>query len=29
MQRIAVEANHLNSQALVRYFDEDWHRVIR
>jgi spermidine synthase len=29
MQRISVEANHLNSQALVRYFDEDWHRVIR
>ena len=29
MQRIQVEANHLNSQALVRYFDEDWHRVIR
>ena len=29
MQRIAVEPNHLNSQALVRYFDEDWHRVIR
>ncbi len=29
MQRIPVEANHLNSQALVRYFDEDWHRVIR
>ncbi len=24
-----VEANHLNTQALVRYFDEDWHRVIR
>jgi spermidine synthase len=29
MQRISVEPNHLNSQALVRYFDEDWHRVIR
>jgi spermidine synthase len=29
MQRIEVEPNHLNSQALVRYFDEDWHRVIR
>jgi spermidine synthase len=29
MQRIEVEANHLNTQALVRYFDEDWHRVIR
>ena len=29
MQRIAVEANHLNNQALVRYFDEDWRQVIR
>jgi spermidine synthase len=29
MLRIVVEPNHLNSQALVRYFDEDWHRVIR
>jgi spermidine synthase len=29
MQRLDVEPNHLNSQALVRYFDEDWHRVIR
>jgi spermidine synthase len=29
MQRIEVEPNHLNTQALVRYFDEDWHRVIR
>jgi spermidine synthase len=29
MQRIAVEANHLNNQALVRYFEEDWHQVIR
>jgi len=29
MQRVAVEANHLNNQALVQYFDEDWHRVIR
>ena len=29
MQRVAVEPNHLNNQALVRYFDEDWHRVIR
>jgi spermidine synthase len=24
-----VEANHLNDQALVRYFDLDWHHVIR
>ena len=29
MQRVEVEPNHLNTQALVRYFDEDWHRVIR
>ena len=29
MQRIEVEPNHLNSQALVRYFEEDWRRVIR
>jgi spermidine synthase len=29
MQRIAVDANHLNNQVLVRYFDEDWRRVIR
>src|SRR5262249_28341655 len=29
MRRIAVEANHLNNQALVRYFDEDWRQVIR
>jgi spermidine synthase len=29
MQRLDVEPNHLNTQALVRYFDEDWHRVIR
>jgi spermidine synthase len=29
MQRLTVEANHLNNQALVRYFDEDWRQVIR
>jgi spermidine synthase len=29
MQRITVEPNHLNDQALVRYFDEDWRQVIR
>jgi spermidine synthase len=29
MPRVAVEANHLNDQALVRYFDEDWRQVIR
>jgi spermidine synthase len=29
MTRPEVEANHLNDQALVRYFDQDWHHVIR
>lgn len=29
MQRVAVEPNRLNNQALVRYFEEDWGRVIR
>jgi spermidine synthase len=29
MPHPAVEANHLNDQALVRYFDEDWRQVIR
>jgi spermidine synthase len=29
MPHPVVEANHLNDQSLVRYFDEDWHRVIR
>lgn len=29
MPRPEVEPNRLNSQSLVRYFDEDWHRVIR
>jgi spermidine synthase len=29
MPHPVVEANHLNDQALVRYFDEDWHQVIR
>lgn len=29
MPRVAVEANHLNNQALVRYFEEDWRKVIR
>ncbi|MDO6387198.1 polyamine aminopropyltransferase [Uliginosibacterium sp. 31-12] len=29
MPRPVVEANHLNNQALVRYFEEDWRRVIR
>ena len=29
MKPVVVEANHLNDQALVRYFDQDWHHVIR
>jgi spermidine synthase len=29
MPHPVVEANHLNDQALVRYFDDDWHQVIR
>lgn len=29
MPRPAVEANRLNTQSLVRYFEEDWHRFIR
>lgn len=29
MQRVPVEPNRLNNQALVRYFEEDWHRFIR
>ncbi len=29
MPRPVVEANHLNNQSLVRYFDQDWHQVIR
>jgi spermidine synthase len=29
MQRVPVEPNRLNNQALVRYFEEDWHKVIR
>ena len=29
MQRINVEANHLNNQMLVHYFEQDWGRVIR
>lgn len=29
MQRVPVEPNRLNNQALVRYFEEDWGRVIR
>jgi len=29
MARVEVEANRLNSQPLVRYFEEDWAKVIR
>ncbi|MBK7662547.1 MAG: polyamine aminopropyltransferase [Sterolibacteriaceae bacterium] len=29
MPRPAVEANRLNNQSLVHYFEQDWHRVIR
>jgi spermidine synthase len=29
MPRPEVEANRLNNQSLVRYFDEDWHQYIR
>lgn len=29
MQEVEVEPNWLNTQALVRYFSEDWHRFIR
>ncbi len=29
MRAIKVEANHLNNQALVHYFEQDWGNVIR
>lgn len=29
MGRVAVEANHLNTQALVRYYDQDWDGINR
>jgi spermidine synthase len=29
MQPVKVEANHLNNQSLVRYFEQDWNQVIR
>ena len=29
MPRPPVEANRLNNQSLVRFFDEDWHQFIR
>lgn len=29
MRRIPVEANHLNTQPLVRYFEQDWAKALR
>jgi hypothetical protein len=29
MAPLKVEANHLNTQALVHYFEEDWAGVVR
>jgi spermidine synthase len=29
MRPLPVEPNHLNTQALVHYFEEDWGKVIR
>ena len=29
MARLPVEPNRLNNQALVRYFESEWRRVIR
>lgn len=29
MRRVPVEANYLNTQPLVRYFDEDWSNALR
>jgi len=29
MQRVAVEPNRLNTQVLVRYYEEEWDRVNR
>jgi spermidine synthase len=29
MKAIPVEANHLNNQMLVHYFEQDWGNVIR
>lgn len=29
MQKVEVEANHLNTQALVNYFEQDWGNYIR
>ncbi len=29
MPALAMPPNRLNEQSLVRYFDEDWRKVIR
>ncbi|UIN19836.1 polyamine aminopropyltransferase [Herbaspirillum frisingense] len=29
MQPLEMEPNRLNTQSLVRYFEQDWHRVVR
>jgi hypothetical protein len=29
MQPVAVEANRLNTQVLVRYYEQEWDRVNR
>ena len=29
MDRVPAEVNRLNNQVLVRYFEEEWRRVIR
>ncbi len=29
MPRPAVDANHLDSQALVRYYERDWRNTVR
>jgi spermidine synthase len=29
MPRLNVEANHLNTQKLVEYFESDWRAVMR
>jgi len=29
MKPLPVEANHLNNQRLVHYFEQDWGNVVR
>ena len=29
MRRVAVEPNHLNTQALVRYYEHEWDTINR